>query len=128
MKAQLLCLALLVTACATAKTSEAPKSAPAQAAQGQNPGPSALELTAQAEAERSGGVERIFSIVPAPSQPGIGGAGAKVKVEVCSDFECPFCARMVPTVHELAENYGDLVRIVWRNCPLPFHEHALPAA
>lgn len=60
--------------------------------------------------------------------PKRGGESAKVTALVCSDFECPYCARLKPTLDELEQNYGELLRIEWRNCPLPFHEHALPAA
>ena len=74
------------------------------------------------------GVERIYEIAETPGAPMLGAADAKVKLEVCSDFQCPYCKELAPTVHELNENYGELLRIVWRNCPLPFHEHALPAA
>lgn len=73
-------------------------------------------------------MERVFSIAPSARSPKIGKAEAKVSVLVCSDFECPFCATLVPTVHELVENYGELIEVSWRHCPLPFHEHALPAA
>jgi protein-disulfide isomerase len=78
--------------------------------------------------EQGPSIERIFSIAPSASAPSIGRADAKVTLEVCSDFECPFCARLVPTIHELVENYGELIRVIWRNCPLPFHPLALPAA
>jgi protein-disulfide isomerase len=78
--------------------------------------------------EQGAKVERIFSIAPSESAPSIGRADAKVTLEVCSDFECPFCSRLVPTLHELVENYGELIRVVWRNCPLPFHPLAMPAA
>jgi protein-disulfide isomerase len=73
-------------------------------------------------------VERIYEIAETPGAPMLGAADAKVKLEICSDFQCPYCKELAPTVHELNENYGELLRIVWRNCPLPFHEHALPAA
>lgn len=73
-------------------------------------------------------VERIFALPPSDRSPKRGGTSAKVTALVCSDFECPFCARLKPTLDELEQNYGDLLRIEWRNCPLPFHEHALPAA
>jgi protein-disulfide isomerase len=73
-------------------------------------------------------VERIFAIAPSTSSPKLGKSDAKVLIQVCSDFECPFCARLVPTLHELVENYGDLIRVEWRNCPLPFHSLAQPAA
>jgi protein-disulfide isomerase len=73
-------------------------------------------------------VERIYDIAPSATAPKIGKADAKVVLQVCSDFECPFCARLVPTVHELVENYGELIRVEWRHCPLPFHTLATPAA
>jgi protein-disulfide isomerase len=79
-------------------------------------------------AARGSEAERIFSIAPSATAPKIGKADAKVVLLVCSDFECPFCARLVPTMHELVENYGDLIRVEWRHCPLPFHKLAMPAS
>lgn len=57
-----------------------------------------------------------------------GPATAKVTVVACSDFQCPFCARVVPTLEELADIYGDELRIVYKHNPLPMHNRALPAA
>jgi protein-disulfide isomerase len=51
-----------------------------------------------------------------------------VTVHEFADFECPFCARAEETVKQIAKAYGDRVRFVWHDLPLPFHEHALPAA
>jgi protein-disulfide isomerase len=45
-----------------------------------------------------------------------------------SDFECPFCEKAYPTVNKIKENYGDKVRVVWKDNPLPFHKQAKPAA
>ena len=73
-------------------------------------------------------VERIYQIGATEGAPSLGPPEAKVKFEVCSDFQCPYCAEVSPSLHALHENYGELVRIVWRNCPLPFHTEALPAA
>ena len=73
-------------------------------------------------------VERLYQISKTDNAPALGPADAKVTLELCSDFQCPYCAQLGPTVHELHENYGELLRIVWRNCPLPFHSDALPAA
>ncbi len=74
-------------------------------------------------------VERIYHIAQSGHAPTLGSPDAKVKLEVCSDFQCPYCARLAPTLHELHENYGgELLQIRWRNCPLPFHEQAEPAA
>jgi protein-disulfide isomerase len=73
-------------------------------------------------------VERIYGIPSTAGAPSLGSLEAKVTIEVCSDFQCPYCAQLVPTLHELHQNYEELLRIVWRNCPLPIHEHALAAA
>jgi protein-disulfide isomerase len=72
--------------------------------------------------------ERLFRIASDEQAPALGPANAKVQLEVCSDFQCPYCAALVPTLHELNENYDDFLHIVWRNCPLPFHAQAMPAA
>jgi protein-disulfide isomerase len=57
-----------------------------------------------------------------------GNANAKVTIVEFSDFQCPFCGRVEPTLKEVMSTYGKDVRIVWRNEPLPFHEHAMEAA
>src|SRR5438477_2217172 len=53
---------------------------------------------------------------------------AKVTIVEWSDFQCPFCSRVEPTLKQILEIYKDDVRIVWRNEPLSFHPNALPAA
>jgi protein-disulfide isomerase len=119
-------LALGLTACAHGAKQAGPQAAAASPQPAAPPaGHPSLSLP---HAEQSASTERIFSIAASESAPTLGRADAKVTVEVCSDFECPFCARLVPTIHELVENYGELVRVVWRNCPLPFHPLAMPAA
>ncbi len=45
-----------------------------------------------------------------------------------SDFQCPFCSRVVPTLAQIKEKYGKDVRVVFRHQPLPFHQNAKPAA
>jgi len=60
--------------------------------------------------------------------PSIGPKHAKVTIVEWSDFQCPFCGRVEPTLKQILETYKDDVRIVWRNEPLPFHPNALPAA
>jgi protein-disulfide isomerase len=63
-----------------------------------------------------------------PDDPTRGSARAPVTVVLFSDFQCPFCARVSPTLDEVQRAYGDKVRIVWKHQPLPFHPNALPAA
>src|SRR5262245_3858779 len=38
---------------------------------------------------------------------------APVTIVEFSDFQCPFCARVVPTLKRVQETYKDNVRIVW---------------
>lgn len=57
-----------------------------------------------------------------------GGKSAKVTIVQFSDFQCPFCSRVEPTMNELQKTYGDKIRIAWKNQPLPFHQFAQSAA
>jgi protein-disulfide isomerase len=68
--------------------------------------------------------------VPAPNatQPYRGGRFAPIVIQVFSDFECPFCSRVEPTLDVIAAKYGNRVKIVWRHLPLPFHRNAQLAA
>lgn len=64
----------------------------------------------------------------APWSPVRGSPLARVTLVVFSDFQCPYCARLEPTLRALEQKYGPDLRIAWRNQPLPFHDRALPAA
>jgi protein-disulfide isomerase len=65
--------------------------------------------------------------VPADS-PARGAKFAKVTIVLWSDFQCPFCSRVVPTLKQIEDTYGDSVKVVFRNQPLPFHNNAKGAA
>ena len=60
--------------------------------------------------------------------PAIGGKKPKVTIVEWSDFQCPFCGRVEPTLKQIRDTYKDEVKLVWRNEPLPFHPNAMPAA
>jgi protein-disulfide isomerase len=60
--------------------------------------------------------------------PASGNTRAPVTIVLFSDFQCPFSARVRPTLDEAQRAYGDKVRIVWKHQPLAFHANALPAA
>ncbi len=66
--------------------------------------------------------------VPVGASPVRGRADALVTVVIFSDFQCPFCARVEPTLEQLRTQYGSDIRFVWKNNPLPFHDNAMPAA
>ncbi len=56
-----------------------------------------------------------------------GPADAKVSIVEFSDFQCPFCARVTPTLAQIEKEYGDQVRVVFKHLPLSSHPKA-PAA
>jgi len=62
------------------------------------------------------------------NDPARGPAKARVTVHEFADFQCPFCARAEETLGQIARSYGETVRLVWHDLPLPFHRNALPAA
>ncbi len=66
--------------------------------------------------------------IPVGNDPTVGPADALVTVVEFGDFECPFSDRARSTLDELRRRYGDRIRIVWKNNPLPFHTHAMLAA
>jgi protein-disulfide isomerase len=57
-----------------------------------------------------------------------GSDGAKVTIVEWSDFQCPFCGRVNPTIAELQKAYGDDLRVAFKHNPLPMHNRAMPAA
>ncbi len=71
---------------------------------------------------------KIYDIPVPKNAPTKGAAKAKVVIQEFSDFQCPFCSRVNPTVAQVVKEYGDKVQIVWRDYPLPFHKDAQPAA
>jgi protein-disulfide isomerase len=44
-----------------------------------------------------------------------------------SDFECPFSAKAAPLINELIRANPGKVRLVFKNSPLPFHQHSVLA-
>jgi protein-disulfide isomerase len=89
------------------------------------------------------GLEKVEAPAPAPSAPPAAGAVQKVEIAgapvkgpkdalitivIFSDFQCPFCGRVEPTLAKVADEYKGKVRFVWRDFPLDFHQNAMPAA
>jgi protein-disulfide isomerase len=65
---------------------------------------------------------------PVGNSATLGSPSALVTIVEFSDFQCPFCGRVEPTLKTIRDKYGDKVRFVWKNEPLPFHPAAEPAA
>jgi protein-disulfide isomerase len=60
--------------------------------------------------------------------PARGSKNAKVTMVLFSDFQCPFCSRIEPTIKQLEDTYKGDFRVIWKHEPLPFHQNAMPAA
>ena len=57
-----------------------------------------------------------------------GSSEALVTLVAWSDFQCPYCSRVTPTIDQLTKEYGDKLRIAFKHNPLGFHPRAKPAA
>jgi protein-disulfide isomerase len=68
--------------------------------------------------------EKKTVAAPTAANPFKGGKDAKVVIQEFSDFQCPFCGRVEPTIKQITEMYGDKVKFVWRHKPLPMHPDA----
>jgi protein-disulfide isomerase len=94
---------------------------------------SSIEVAARAgpPSHEAAGRERVDPNrryqVSTKDAPVRGNPDAKVAVVEFSDFQCPFCRRSVQTLNQIAQTYGDKVKIVFKHLPLSMHEKA-PAA
>ncbi len=64
----------------------------------------------------------------AEDRPIRGARKAPITVVEYSDFECPYCRAVSPTLQDVLATYGDKVRLVYKHNPLSFHATAEPAA
>jgi protein-disulfide isomerase len=72
--------------------------------------------------------ERKDAPAPRAGRPALGPANAAVTIQEWSDFQCPFCGRVQPTLVALRKEFPNQLRLVWRHLPLPFHAQAPLAA
>jgi len=78
-----------------------------------------------AAGEPPAGPPKKVDIGNAPTR---GPKNAPINVVLFSDFQCPFCGRVEPSITELEKAYPGKVRVAWKNFPLSFHNNAKPAA
>jgi predicted DsbA family dithiol-disulfide isomerase len=62
------------------------------------------------------------------SSPTKGAAKPAVTIVEFSDFECPFCSEVQPTLKQVMQKYGKDVRLVFKHLPSEGHRNSLPAA
>ncbi len=80
-----------------------------------------------AEEEEKEDTKTVFK-VPVDKSPIKGNPNALVTIIEFSDFQCPYCKKIEPALKGVMDKYGDKVRLIWKNEPLPFHPRAEPAA
>lgn len=87
-----------------------------------------------AELRKAGPTVRVALAAPRSevtvetSDPAMGSASAPVTVVEFSDFQCPFCQRVAPTLKQVRAAYGEKVRVIWKDFPLTqIHPHAFKA-
>jgi len=51
-----------------------------------------------------------------------------VQIEEFGDFQCPPCGLFHPILKQMKQEFGDKLRVTFRNYPLPNHQHAIAAA
>lgn len=56
------------------------------------------------------------------------GDDCAITVVEYSEYQCPFCVRVLPTVSRLMTEYKGRIRWIVRDFPLSFHDRAKPAA
>jgi protein-disulfide isomerase len=69
-----------------------------------------------------------YTVATTTADPVRGVASAPVTIIEFSDYQCPFCARVNPTLEQVRKTYGDKVKIIFKDFPLPNHPQAPKAA
>ncbi len=64
----------------------------------------------------------------ASHDPVRGPATAPITIVEYSDYECPYCGRVTPTLEKLRAAYPETVRLVFKDFPLPNHAKAPKAS
>jgi protein-disulfide isomerase len=57
-----------------------------------------------------------------------GAEDAVITIVEYSDFECPFCQRVTPTLEAVLKRYEGKVKVAYKHLPLSFHANAESAA
>ncbi len=66
--------------------------------------------------------------VPLNNAPVKGAENAPITIVEFSEFQCPFCKRVNPTIDQVLKDYPGKVRVAFRHNPLSFHQNAMSAA
>jgi protein-disulfide isomerase len=89
--------------------------------------PDPLDLPDPPEPEFDPDAVHAIGLDGAPSR-GAPATAAMVTMVLFSDFECPYCARVEPTIAELLRRHPADLRVLFRHAPGSRHPHAIDAA
>ena len=70
----------------------------------------------------------VVNDLPVNNSATKGPADAPVTLVLFDDFQCPYCARLVPTIEQIMQAYPNQVRVVFKHFPLSMHKFARQAA
>ncbi len=70
---------------------------------------------------------RVYSL-PVGSSAVKGNKNAPVTIVEFSDFQCPYCSKLQPTLKQVLAAYPNEVKLVFKDFPLSFHQNAKNAA
>jgi protein-disulfide isomerase len=86
-------------------------------------------LSGPDSAERPKGTVEKGLVFNDDNDPGFGPGESTFKVRIFSDFQCPACKMAEAAADAARQKYGDRVRFIWNDFPLPsLHRNARPAA
>ncbi len=72
--------------------------------------------------------ETVWHLPLAADDPIRGSSDALVTIVEFGDFQCPHTRKAAGTLKQLTDNFGDRIRIVWKDNPLSIHDSARAAA
>jgi protein-disulfide isomerase len=94
----------------------------------------ALQEASQAAERRAEGA-KLEEAFRNPLNPSVdekrgfmGNPSAPLTIVEYTDFQCPYCAQGYENLEQVQKAYGDKVRVLVKNLPLPMHPMAMPAS
>jgi protein-disulfide isomerase len=88
----------------------------------------APETSTSAPAATAVASDHIDQVAPADARTITDPADPQATLVLFTDYQCPYCAMMDTLIQQAKADYGDQVRIVVRNYPLPKHQNAETSA
>jgi len=97
---------------------------------GPNSNPYGASTTASTSASAATSIpaDQMDKVAPADARTLTDPANPQATLVLFTDYQCPSCAKVDPLIQQAQNDYGDQVRILVRNYPLPIHQNAEPAA